>query len=433
LAGEQIDILSRTPRWLAWYMNFGLNEKVGREYRRQLTCNLIMALSAMTGVIYAIFCLLFDTALWLTSALGLLIGLQFFVVPFIFRSRPLTALVFALLFSTTAFTLQSYLAGVNSGIFLYLFLVAPVLIAMNGADRLGFLIFSTAIGVAGILTSLFIVPGPALDAAKNPAFQSAMMTFSVSFAAVLIMGFGYVSTLRAESAEDALEAEHARSEALLYNLLPTEIAARLKDEPNETIADSLPKVAILFADIVDFTPRSAQMAPEHLVDFLNRVFTDFDELAEKHGLEKIKTIGDAYMAAAGMPHPCGDPVHRVAAMAVDMLEATKALSRELDGPVEVRIGIHTGPAVAGVIGNRKLFYDVWGETVNTASRMESHGQAGRIQVTDAARQELDGEYAFDPRGPIELKGKGTVETWWLTGKATDAAKRLGLSLRSPDS
>ncbi|MCE8514680.1 adenylate/guanylate cyclase domain-containing protein [Ruegeria pomeroyi] len=240
-----------------------------------------------------------------------------------------------------------------------------------------------------------------------------MIILSVFGTCILSIAVAYVAFLQAETAEDALEAEHARSEALLYNLLPTEIAARLKDAPDQTIADSLDHTAILFADIMDFTPRSARMAPEELVSFLNRIFSTFDELAAKHGLEKIKTIGDAYMVAAGLPHPIDRPVHRVAEMAFDMLDALRALSDEIGEAIEIRIGLHAGPVVAGVIGHQKLFYDVWGDTVNTASRMESHGQPGRIQVTAAAREALKDAYDFEPRGAVEIKGIGRLETWWL--------------------
>ncbi len=186
------------------------------------------------------------------------------------------------------------------------------------------------------------------------------------------------------------------------------------------VADSLPQVAILFADIVDFTPRAATLSPEMVVGFLNRIFSVFDELAEKHGLEKIKTIGDAYMVAAGMPSPVENPVHRVAEMALGMQKAVEEMSSEFPVGLQVRIGLHAGPAVAGVIGNQKLFYDVWGETVNTASRMESHGEPGRIQVTTVAKEELQEGYQFTPRGTIHLKGVGEVETWWLIGKLMSA-------------
>lgn len=249
-----------------------------------------------------------------------------------------------------------------------------------------------------------LIVGSSLEAMEfsNAIFLLAILAASTAF---------FVSVMR--KGEDALEAEHARSEALLYNLLPGEIAARLKDAPGKTIADSLDHTAILFADIVGFTPRSARMTPEELVNFLNRIFSTFDTLTTKHGLEKIKTIGDAYMVAAGLPQPVDKPVHRVAEMACEMLGAMRAFSKEIGDTVEVRIGIHAGPVVAGVIGHQKLFYDVWGETVNTASRLESHGKAGQIQVTAAARDALRDTYEFTPRGSIEIKGIGPLETWWL--------------------
>ncbi|WP_226688836.1 adenylate/guanylate cyclase domain-containing protein [Ruegeria arenilitoris] len=228
----------------------------------------------------------------------------------------------------------------------------------------------------------------------------------------------FVTEMR--KSDDALEAEHARSEDLLYNLLPTEIAGRLKDAPDQIIADSLDHIAILYADIVGFTQCSARMAPTDLVSFLNRIFSTFDHLAAKHKLEKIKTIGDAYMVAAGTPSPVGDPVQCIAEMALDMQAAVQDMSPEFTDGLQLRIGLHAGPAIAGVIGTKKLFYDVWGETVNIASRMESHGEPGRIQLTGLAHEELKTEYTFEERGTIEVKGMGEVKTWWLTGRATSA-------------
>ena len=272
-----------------------------------------------------------------------------------------------------------------------------------------------AIGFAVLIEIVTPEVGLAIPNDRPPETNQIIKLLTIGLNAIILCFIvGYAFRI-AERAEQALEAEHARSEALLYNLLPEEIAARLKVQPDQIIADSLPKVAILFADIVDFTPRAARLPPEEVVGFLNTIFSAFDELAEKHGLEKIKTVGDAYMVAAGMPSPVGDPVHRVAAMALDMRQAVDRLSAEFAEGLEVRIGLHAGPAVAGVIGNRKLFYDVWGETVNTASRMESHGEPGQILVTMSAKEELDDAYEFEPRGIVEVKGLGKVETWFLAG------------------
>lgn len=338
------------------------------------------------------------------AAFGFLVGWQLSRLGWNKVAPYAVALVFLLhmVFVTVAF---GYRTGAHQ--FFLLGTVVPYLIFPRSeritANILAFVSGSAYLGCVVLQDSLdgIIMVGDVSSMADlNAIFLLLVLAATTSF---------FVSSMR--QVEDLLEVEYARSEALLYNLLPSQIAARLKADPDGTIADSLPQVAILFADIVDFTPRSARMEPTDLVVLLNRIFSAFDFLAEKHGLEKIKTIGDAYMVAAGMPNPCCDPVHRVANMALDILE----VAVEFPGDVEIRIGLHTGPAVAGVIGSRKLFYDVWGETVNTASRMESHGEAGRIQVTEAVKSALDGEYSFVSRGLISVKGIGEVETWWLVG------------------
>ncbi len=213
--------------------------------------------------------------------------------------------------------------------------------------------------------------------------------------------------------KELLSAEQQKSERLLLNILPAPIADRLK-EHEATIADSFVEVTVLFADIVDFTAMSARLSPEALVNLLNGVFTEFDRLAEEHGLEKIKTIGDAYMVVGGLPVPRADHVEAVAEMGLAMTEIGERFRRDTGEPLQLRIGIHTGPVVAGVIGTRKFIYDLWGDTVNTASRMESHGVPGRIQVTAATRARLDGRYGFEERGPIEIKGKGLVSVYLLS-------------------
>jgi adenylate cyclase len=202
--------------------------------------------------------------------------------------------------------------------------------------------------------------------------------------------------------------EHARSERLLHNVLPPPVAARLKDH-DDVIADRL-EATVLFADIVDFTPLATGLPPEEVVQLLNGVFTAFDRLADEHGLEKIKTIGDAYMVAGGVPTPRGDHCEAVAQMALAMLSECEGV----DG-LSFRIGMDTGPVVAGVIGRRKFIYDLWGDTVNTASRMESQGVAGFIQVSAGVYARLLGRYRFEERGMIDVKGKGPTPTWLLLG------------------
>ncbi len=206
-----------------------------------------------------------------------------------------------------------------------------------------------------------------------------------------------------------------RSETLLLNILPGPIAERLKKNP-EAIADGFPEVTVVFADIVDFTRLSERTAPAQLVALLNDIFSAFDRLAERHRLEKIKTIGDAYMVASGLPVPRKDHAEAAAEMALDMVEALKAYKGPGGEALHVRIGVNTGPVVAGVIGRKKYIYDLWGDAVNTASRMESHGLADAIQVTRDTYERLKGRYELEPRGKVAVKGKGDMETFLLKGR-----------------
>jgi adenylate cyclase len=211
----------------------------------------------------------------------------------------------------------------------------------------------------------------------------------------------------------ALQTEQAKSERLLLNILPEPIARRLK-QSSGIIADTFPEATVLFADIVDFTQLSARTSPAALVSLLNEVFSAFDELAERRGLEKIKTIGDAYMLVSGVPTPRADHAEAVAEMALAMQAVMPRFSPGAGGRLRLRIGLHSGPVTAGVIGVRKFAYDVWGDTVNIASRMEALGAPDRIQVTQAVYQRLTRAYHFEPRGPVTVKGKGEMTTYWLT-------------------
>jgi class 3 adenylate cyclase len=212
----------------------------------------------------------------------------------------------------------------------------------------------------------------------------------------------------------ALATEKARAEELLLNVLPAAIAERLK-RGQRPIADGFPRVSVLFADIVGFTKMSERISPVELVDRLNRIFSSFDDLADKLKLEKIKTIGDAYMVAAGLHSHEYDHAQMIAEMALGMQRRASRFGVEFGEPLSIRIGIHTGPVVAGVIGKRKFIYDIWGDTVNTASRMESHGEPGRIHVTDDTRSLLKDGYELTPRGELNIKGKGSMCTWFLVG------------------
>jgi adenylate cyclase len=214
------------------------------------------------------------------------------------------------------------------------------------------------------------------------------------------------------------DAAQARVEALLLNVLPAEIAQRLQSDPN-SIADHFDEASILFADVVNFTPLSGRLDAREVVALLDRLFTSFDELVDRYGVEKIKTIGDCYMVAAGVPTHRPDHAQALARLAIEMRECAKQCLADSDGrDMRLRIGISSGPVVAGVIGRRRFLYDLWGDTVNMASRMESHGTPDEIQITRSTLELLDEHFVTEPLGLVNVKGKGPIETWRLVGSRT---------------
>ena len=217
-----------------------------------------------------------------------------------------------------------------------------------------------------------------------------------------------------DHALELLHIEQDKSERLLLNVLPKEIAQMLKED-DQIIATRFPAITVLFADVVGFTPLSQDLSPEELVGILNEVFSYFDSLVDRYGLEKIRTIGDSYMVASGVPVPRDDHAHALALMALDMVGYVSPSGDLATRPLVFRLGISSGPAVAGVIGRAKFQYDVWGDTVNTASRMESHGVPGRIQLSSSTYALVKDDFVCEPRGVVDVKGKGPMETWFLVG------------------
>jgi adenylate cyclase len=215
------------------------------------------------------------------------------------------------------------------------------------------------------------------------------------------------------------EAAQAQTDALLHNILPSPIVDRLKEAPDATIADEFADASVLFADLKGFVPLSKRLGPARTVELLNIVVSDFDLLAERWGVEKIKTIGDAYMIAAGVPEPAVDHAERMARMALAMLAALERISREQKVELVLRIGIASGPVLAGVIGAKRLTYDVWGDTVNLASRLEGQSRPNGVLVSLPTKARLEGEFVLEPSGALDLKGFGQVEAWSLLG-ARDA-------------
>ena len=263
--------------------------------------------------------------------------------------------------------------------------------------------------VATIVVALLLSEVVRPDGADLPA------AFVATFDILNIVVVSLVALLLLVTFARGRETAQARVEALLLNVLPAEIAQRLQSDRG-SIADHFDDASILFADVVDFTPLSSRLDAREVVELLDRLFTSFDELVDRHGVEKIKTIGDCYMVAAGVPRPRPDHAHALARLALELRECARNCLPEGAGrDLRLRIGISSGPVVAGVIGRRRFLYDLWGDTVNMASRMESHGTPDDIQITRSTWELLRDDFEAEPLGLVEVKGKGEVETWRLLG------------------
>ena len=333
------------------------------------------------------------------------------VVPFFSRLGPViasTALVTATYLTLTALCVR---LGTDTGLQFYFFIVAGVALMIVGIERARLAIAGIMVGAATVVVLQFEVPrrtGVAPDWLINSAFV--VNTVAACVLALVIVGIGLRQIARAEA---ALENEYDRSEALLANILPSGIAERLKGPARGEIADRYDDASILFADIAGFTAQSSTTSPTELVRFLDRLYSALDDLVDRHGLEKIKTTGDSYMVVSGVPQVRTDHARALARFALEMVDVAATVAGLDGGAVPLRIGIASGPVVAGVVGSKKFFYDVWGDAVNLASRMESTGEMGRIQVAPSTFEQLSYEFELEERGMVDVKGKGALATWFL--------------------
>ncbi len=310
--------------------------------------------------------------------------------------------------------------GTGSGLQFYLLVSATILVLVLGVERIVLAGLLAAVGAVLAIVLEIMVPN---DTGLQPAW-TITVGFVTSVISSSVMAFATVWFALRETAraEVAMEMEYQRSETLLSNMLPSSIASRLKDPTRDKmIADRYDDASILFADIAGFTERASDTAPCDLVAFLDELYTEFDLLVDRHGLEKVKTSGDSYMVVSGVPDARPDHLQALAALALDLSTAVAKMRDPTGRPVPMRIGIAAGPVVAGVVGSRRFFYDVWGDAVNVASRMESTDQEGRIQVPDAVYQRLKGEFLLEDRGEIDVKGKGMMHTWYLVGPRDGAS------------
>jgi class 3 adenylate cyclase len=340
------------------------------------------------------------------------------------RSRQFSALrLFQLsLMMVLPFLLQWSLGGfaASSAVSLWAAVAALGAVLIVGARQSipWFAVFVALVIASGIIDPLL---------SRTPAAMPEIVR--TTFFVLNVVGVTATAYLLVQYFVRAREREFERSERLLLNVLPRPIADLLKRD-GRVAAQAHPDVTVLFADVVNFTPFADRTSPERVVSVLDELFSGFDRLADLHGLEKIKTIGDAYMAVGGLPTPRPDHAEAAVALAMDMQSELHDLRGSLDLDLQLRIGLASGPVIAGVIGRRKFIYDLWGDTVNMASRMESAGVPGRIQVTEATYRRLRSGFDFESRGPVEIKGKGPLTTYLLVGRR-ERAPAAGVAAPQP--
>lgn len=346
------------------------------------------------------------------------IAVAFAALPLLHRFSPLAAPLVFTAFGYAMIFWATYTFGTGGGGYMFYLTGMALFVLLVGTEHVVLAILASA--TAGGLIILLKVVTPDNTGLISPEVQfwGSFVTAAVVNTALLFTVMFY-AVRQVTRAEATAEREYQRSEGLLVNILPPKVAKRLKDKPETTIADAYPAASILFTDMAGFTARASDTTPTELVAFLNSVYTRLDGLVERHRLEKIKTTGDAYMVVSGVPEPLADHAAPLAALALDIRDALAGLTDPKGRSVPVRIGIASGPVVAGVVGSRKFFYDVWGDAVNTASRMESTGEAGKIQVAPATRELLGERFALEERGVVEVRGKGQMRTWWLLGKPAE--------------
>ncbi|MCZ0731138.1 adenylate/guanylate cyclase domain-containing protein [Mycolicibacterium iranicum] len=403
-----------------WSPDRHRDDRVGRRLRVLMIASWI---AAAVSAAFGVFQLTLGGQLWWLGAVNIMCGLVFLWIP---RLCPLGELVAPLTFVTFAYvsvTFICYTIGTGSGLQFYFIVASSLAVLVLGIERIALAASIAAIGV--VITILLEVTVPE-DRGLGPPWTltAGFISAVVSSAMMLVLTIWY--TLREiDRAEAAMEAEYERSERLLANILPATIADRLKEPTRTVIADKYEDASILFADIAGYTKRASDTAPAELVRFLDRLYTDLDALVDRHGLEKVKTSGDSYMVVSGVPIPRADHIEALARLALDMAEAVAGLKDPQGRDVPLRIGMATGPVVAGVVGAKKFFYDVWGDAVNVAARMETTDVEGRIQVPDNVYQRLRHAFEFEERGVVDVKGKGPMHTWYLVGQRAEAITPFG--------
>ncbi len=407
---------SLPTRWLDWAMRIGISG-YDRETRRRLSIvNMAGYLSALSSLSFAINFSMYDfMALKWVVAVNILSAIITTTAPFWHRYNSIASA--SVLATTVAITLFFFISelGRDSGIQLNYIGSVAIAFVIFGLGHLRIIALVTLVCIVGHLSSFFLFQTGRVQSAIDDGFMAQIYTLSAtSIMIVLAVVVWYAFKIAADA--------DARSERLLKNVLPVTIAERLQDQPDQPIANSFDEATVMFADIVGFTKLSKRLGAEEMVFLLNEIFTEFDRVGTELNTEKIKTIGDAYMAVSGVPEPVEDHAEKVVQLALGLQKAIEGKSETLKIKLNMRIGIATGPITAGVIGKAKFAYDVWSPTVNLASRLESYGAAGRIHVSQATYQALKRKFKFEKAPSQNLKGIGRVRSWYLAGENLNTSR-----------
>ena len=411
---QQIESVNRL-RKLGWWHHVDRLIGAGTQgyprttQRRLRILNMFCYLIALSTLSYAVQHMFLDMETYgPVIAINLTIVVLVLLVPLAHRIHEtaggllITVVEYAALFAFMA------ILGRPSGVHMQYFVGAAAPFVIFGLGRLRLIVVVVAVGLVLNIVSWFMFPRQdAIIAAEQSVLDSLYVTAAVTTCGLIAATVFYAFRLAERAQEE--------TDSLLRNILPESVVERLKLAPEQNIADGFDEATVLFADLVGFTPLSKKLGPRQTVRMLNQVISELDEKADEFGVEKIKTIGDAYMAVTGVPVVSGDHAVQMARMALALKDTVHAFSDEQGIKLDVRVGMASGPVMAGVIGRRKFTYDIWGDTVNLAARMESHGEPGKIQVPAELKEILDGNFEFEPTGVKEIKGIGPLETWYLLG------------------
>jgi len=383
--------------------------------RRLRTVNITAWIASATSTSFAFAHLLAPApGLWKAGVINALMASIFAALPLLHRLGPRAGALALVLLTYADLFLLVCLLGTGTGMQLYYLVGAALTVLFFGTEFIVLAVIFGCVAAALIIILQLLVPSDTGLLPTPMIVESFIVSTVVSCGTLLLIVF--YAMREAARAETTAEHEYERSEKLLTNILPLPVSARLKAEGHGVIADRYDEASVLFADMAGFTERASDTAPEDLVQFLNRVYSALDQLVERHGLEKIKTTGDAYMVVSGVPVARPDHAKALADLALEMREVAAEWRDARGRTVPVRIGIGSGPVVAGVVGTRKFFYDVWGDAVNVASRMETTGSPGNIQVSQETYERLKNDFVLEARGEIEVKGKGKIPTWFLLAR-----------------